>query len=255
MSQYVIKNLSGGVGNQMFQYAAGRIAAQTLGGTLVLLDGVSPHSNTDYNGILFKGLRTAPLKPAIVYDQKDAFESWTPQRFVGADVVRLEGYFQNLPAIAPILPIIRGEFIEALAPLRRQLTHKYNMRLPRRAAFVHIRRGDYLKEPSAHWVQTQEYYEAAIQAISTKPLHWYVLSDDIAWCKQQPWLQDKQFVDEPELAALAFMSLCEGGAVISNSTFSWWGAILAGARTAYPTKWYKDAKPELFPAGPCKVSA
>ena len=246
MSQYIIKNLSGGLGNQMFQYSAGR-ATQTLGGALVLLPADNHHSTTDYRPILFKGLHSAPLKPAMVYQQQSAFEAWTPQRFVGHDVVRLEGHFQNLPAIAPILPIVRDEFIEALAPLRAQLKRKYNMTFPKRLAFVHIRRGDYLNEPTVHWVQPPEYYEKGIETLSTKPLHWYVLSDDIAWCKQQPWLQGKQFVEEPELVAMAFMSLCEGGAVISNSTFSWWGAILAGAPTVYPTKWYKDVKPDLFP--------
>jgi hypothetical protein len=245
----VISKILGGLGNQMFQYTAGRAASQALGGALVLLLADNPHSKTDYRTILFKGLHTAPLKPAMIYQQKNSFEAWSPQRFVGMDVIRLEGHFQNLPAITPILPIVRGEFIAALSPLRAQLKHKYNMTLLKRAAFIHIRRGDYLKQPTVHWTQSQEYYEAAVQTLSTKPLHWYVLSDDIAWCKQQPWLQGKQFVDEPELTALAFMSLCEGGAVISNSTFSWWGATLAGAPTVYPTKWYKDEKPDLFPAG------
>ena len=55
-----------------------------------------------------------------------------------------------------------------------------------------------------------------------------------------------------ELLTLAAMSLCEGGAVIANSTFSWWGAMLgaekAGAPVFYPGRWYKDVQPALFPA-------
>ena len=101
------------------------------------------------------------------------------------------------------------------------------------------------------------YFLPAIQAIKRRvsgPRRWLVVSDDIEWCKQQPWLTKHPFeiVDEKdELAGLMLMSLCEGGAVISNSTFSWWGAMLGcgatGVPVAYPAKWIGKENPDLFP--------
>jgi hypothetical protein len=61
-----------------------------------------------------------------------------------------------------------------------------------------------------------------------------------------------EIIDEAdELAGLMLMSLCEGGAVISNSTYSWWGAMLGcnyvGAPVVYPKKWIGEENPVLFP--------
>ena len=252
MSRYVIMQMEDGLGNQMFQYAAARTIAHTTGGTIILLPASNPHSKTDYRPILFlKGLRSAPPKPTMIYQQNSSFEAWSPERFVGTDVITCRGHFQYLPAINPVLPFIKEEFLTALAPMREQLKFKYNISLFRRVSFIHIRRGDYLNQSNVHWVQGQEYYERAVQTMESrypKALHWYVLTDDVKWCREQPWLQGKQVLDEPELAALAFMSLCKGAAVISNSSFSWWGAMLSGAPTAYPSKWFKDVEPELFPS-------
>ena len=186
------------------------------------------------------------MRAAMVYTQSDGFEPWNPDRFKGVDVLYVRGQFQYLPAILPVLPFLRQEFLRALTSIRSQLVLKYNLQMPRRAAFLHIRR-NYL-EATKPWTLQQAYYEAAMHRIdSKKSIHWYLVSDDIAWCRSQPWLQGLQIVDEPELHTLAFMSLCGGGAVIANSTFSWWGAILAGAPTVYPSLWRSAATPNLFP--------
>jgi hypothetical protein len=56
---------------------------------------------------------------------------------------------------------------------------------------------------------------------------WILLSDDIPWCRQQTWLTSGEssvtFIEEPcELRALGIMASCKKGAIIANSTFSWW---------------------------------
>jgi hypothetical protein len=116
--------------------------------------------------------------------------------------------------------------------------------------FIHVRRGDYLDNP-IHWVQGQEYYETSL-AVFPSLSRWFVLSDDIAWCKTQACFKGCEVIDEPdELVGMAFMSLCHGGAIIANSTYSWWGAMLGAelnhSPIVYPSKWLSDEKPDLFP--------
>ena len=83
----------------------------------------------------------------------------------------------------------------------------------------------------------------------------YLLSDDLEWCKKKfDGLGLIPFEEEDELKTLYLMSLCKGGAVISPSTFSAWGAILGPdenkkATIVYPNKWIEGKKNRLdFPA-------
>jgi hypothetical protein len=61
-----------------------------------------------------------------------------------------------------------------------------------------------------------------------------------------------EFIEEPdEYHALSMMIQCQGGAVIANSTFSWWGAILGShyskSPVVYPLKWCGEETVILFP--------
>ena len=88
------------------------------------------------------------------------------------------------------------------------------------------------------------YYAEALATMQVS--RWLILSDDIAWCKENFNLE---VVDEPdELMGLALMSLCHGGAIIANSTYSWWGAMLIKAPVIYPKRWLQNTVPLIFPS-------
>lgn len=56
-----------------------------------------------------------------------------------------------------------------------------------------------------------------------------MFSDDILWCKDQSFFNKDIYVIldiNDEIETMAFMTLCKGGAIIGNSTFSWWGGVL-----------------------------
>jgi len=213
MSSGVIMSLNGSLGQQLFQYAAGRALSSTLGGGLYL----SLSEGVDYRPILFiKSLPQITMMSTNVYIQQSTTEPWTPERFRGMGVLFCQGPFQYLPALTPVLPFLKQELLASLHTIRLQLITKYNLQLRKRAAFVYVTRD----KPPAH-------YESVIANLtSKKSIHVYILSDDLAWCRSQPWLYGHTFVDEPELSSLAFMSLCQGGSV-GDTPLSWWGSFLA----------------------------
>ena len=192
--------------------------------------------------------------PALPVLQLGSYDGWKPGDFNAPYSMILQGYFQYLPAIEPVLPTIRQDLIQYLAPHREAMRAKYGIQHPQSFAFLHVRRGDYLKHPELHWTMELSYYRNAIVAVNAK--RWLLLSDDVAWCREQELFTDfpmMQIADEPdELNGLALMSLCHGGAVIANSTYSWWGAMLgaepAGSSVVYPSLWFSTEKPDLFPS-------
>ena len=175
---------------------------------------------------------------------------WTPKMFESTGTINIKGYFQYLPAIECVLPSLLADITSFLTPYRESLRKKYSLMDPTHTGFIHVRRGDYLAQPTHHWIQTEEYYTKGLNQLSTVS-RWLILSDDIEWCREQPFFSHCECLDETdELAGLALMSLCHGGAIIANSTYSWWGAMLgpeqAKAPIVYPSKWLNDAEPSLF---------
>jgi Glycosyl transferase family 11 len=251
METGITVRLLGGLGNQLFQYAAAlavRNANSTKPDIWFIMFDKNVHNTLGHNYIsdLFTEgkMHTIMPSPRYNYRQEGAFTQWDPVSFAqNGPSIFLDGYFQYLPAIIPILPLLRVSFLGALRkktelPLRPMLN----------TGFVHVRRGDYLLNPTYHWVQSAEYYEKGMKLLGLQK--WIIFSDDIDWCSQQPCFQGCTLVDEPdELKALDLMISCCGGAVISNSSFSWWAAIFSAneGRVVYPELWSERYKPTLFP--------
>jgi hypothetical protein len=81
---------------------------------------------------------------------------------------------------------------------------------------------------------------------------WFILSDDIEWCKKNISIDNSILVEESDtLLSMALMSEIRGGAIIANSTFSWMGAYLGcGTKpnsVIYPKIWIHGGTPDLFP--------
>jgi hypothetical protein len=243
-------HLQGGLGNQLFQYAAGLAVRQSHGGRLWFIEDPNPHNlrGHDYVTELFVEGRHHPRPSTAAHEghayiQYCAYDAWAPRNFVGAAAVYLKGYFQSLAEIRPILDELRTSFL----PQLRKKTGIYTDVISE-YGFVHVRRGDYLKNPTYHWIQPAAYYETAMSMIEVKK--WLVFSDDIQWCKEQACFQKENVLiceEADELVALDVMSSC-AAAVISNSTFSWWAAMLGNMkRVVFPDLWCEDHKPSLFP--------
>lgn len=100
---------------------------------------------------------------------------------------------------------------------------------------IHVRRGDYLKYPDKHPVVTETYLREAVEEmiLRTDVGKFKFFSDDITWCFS---IINKFQRDYPnrwwgysdgrtESQDLENMCTCDHQ-IISNSTYSWWGAWL-----------------------------
>ena len=105
---------------------------------------------------------------------------------------------------------------------------------------IHVRRNDYLRYPHLHPVQSIEYYQKGIEMMP-KDKKVLVFSDDIAWCKQNFIGERFIFMGEKDYVEIFIMAKMKYQ-VISNSSFSWWGAWLSDAeKVVAPKLWFGHA--------------
>jgi hypothetical protein len=149
-----------------------------------------------------------------------------------------KGYFQSETYFSHIASEIRTQF--RCPPDVAHHLHTSYPDLASRGAFVHIRRGDYTTYALVN-IDLTSYYRRAM-ALFPGDTHWYVCSDDLSWCREQPWLASATMVDETDERTLWLMSLCRYGGVCANSTFSWWGGWLneGGGTVCFPDTYYTD---------------
>lgn len=172
---------------------------------------------------------------------------------------RARVYLQDYRLFQPIMPVIQhmlAPSAQAHAVLDQQQTFHA---LPRPILAVHVRRGDNVIDPGVpdkhlyYPTPTLRYYLNAIGEYESKVESIAVFSDDIDWCIKalpgcdyyhhgvaRPKEHEPDYLTAPVLdwIDLFLLSLCEHH-VLSNSTFSIWGALLADDRTPIlPWPWY-----------------
>ena len=188
---------------------------------------------------------------AFVCPQEKPYSPWDPHTI--QIPCFLEGYFQYYPPLEPFIQEI-CEIVRNALPTKSQPIREHSV-------FIHVRRGDFVELQEYHFLQSKEYYENALQHFDLTTHTFYIFSDDIEYCKKSGMfdtIQNKVFVEEEdELVTFAMMSKCTHGAICANSTFSWWGAMLATNyenmknNTSYPiivpSKWGVENPQILFP--------
>ena len=102
---------------------------------------------------------------------------------------------------------------------------------------IHIRRSDFLKISeiwNPDYILKNTYFIKAIENIKTRiksNFKFLIFSDDITWCKT--FFKGEEYIfieDNYDYIDLWLMTLCNHN-IISNSSFSWWGAYLNQSKT------------------------
>jgi hypothetical protein len=120
--------------------------------------------------------------------------------------------------------IIKPNFENSISKDRLTYINKTYLQNKENLFFIHIRLGDFCFLPH-HQINLEKYYSAALKEIpeNTEIL---VFSDQHIYTKNL--FQDYKVCDlEDEIETLYTMSMCLKGAIVSNSTFSYWGSYFA----------------------------
>ena len=285
----ILVQLHGGLGNQMFQAAAGLALANRLDGGLAF----------DLSRFRRESLRAYALGPLPI--AQAAGEAGRPGlaerlrakagKLVGGSGIKrpagwrgavhvegsfhydprfaslgddtlLAGFFQSPRYFAGAEDRVRAAF-DARCALSASAAVQAQSLVEQESVAVHIRRGDYAGDAEAgrvHSVLDDAYYERALNLVRriAPQVRIKVFSDDpaIAAQKAQAW-QGEVVAGSSALEDLWLMSRCRHH-IIANSSFSWWSAWLderASGLIIAPRNWFSREKQlttyvgDLFPDG------
>ena len=151
--------------------------------------------------------------------------------------INFDGYWQYLPYFKHILPILREEFtVRSKFHTPQYLQIKKEIE-ESNSVSVHVRRGDYLTHKGTFRNLKFQYYYTALKEVKGDL---FIFSDDIAWCKElftsQYFPNKVTFVDIADYLSFELMRTCKKH-VVSNSTYSYWAAVLSGNPTKCPQHW------------------
>lgn len=252
----VVAYLQGGLGNQLFILAAAWEQAERLKCDLLIND---THYDFDKNHPLQVQKLGTPariirLNPFIRFfkrlqnqlgllkqNEKTYSEKslrYSEDIFEISQGTTLVGYFQS----EKYFPSVGSRLSKAFSALslsdrEKDLFNKYPV-----DSFIalHLRRGDYVTNPEAlkvHGLTERNYFINALNLLSVDSLNLPILvfTDNETLAKEElkgiPGLVFEPLLEgTSDLATVAFFSRAKH-AVISNSTFSWWGAWLLTQRS------------------------
>jgi hypothetical protein len=267
----VIVKLMGGLGNQMFQYAAARrlahfnntnlkidlswfdnicevdspreyaldeFAIQENFATREEVEALTVRKQGFVERLIAKVMWRKPVAaPSYIREKQFHFD---PGILNLPDAVYLDGYWQSDKYFKDIEDVIREEF-SIKAPQNGKNKKLAELISSRESVSLHVRRGDYVSNSvtnKVHGTCGLDYYTRAIAEIFSRvdDPYFFVFSDDPEWSKANLNISHPVvFVDHNNASRnyedLRLMSQCRHH-IIANSSFSWWGAWLS----SYPDK-------------------
>lgn len=274
----IIVKLSGGIGNQMFQYAFGRhIATKRQAKLLLDLSFFDSQDLRTYGLNIFdvKASLVSPILLSILFPninssffikslnkmsqiifnfvflRERSFKFYSEAMHTSSNTY-IDGYWQSEKYFLEIEDIIRKDF-SFKYPMDPQNDEMSKLILGSNSVSIHVRRGDYVSNVNTnkvHGTCDLNYYQRAIEYINSRiddPIYFF-FSDDMEWVRENIKIDNEcYFIDfnKSDRAAedMRLMSLCKNN-IIANSSFSWWGAWLNVNHDKIviaPKVWFNDS--------------
>jgi len=270
----------GGVGNQLFIYAAGKALALKRDLPLLVdtshyrkyedrqleLDfiesnwvTVSTSQNLDYRLVrvlvqsyswVRRLIRKVYHRGSQTFDEAFIFDPNFP-KFCGNFWLR--GYFQSWRYFNEIGEELRNEILDAKDPTEFFIEVQKEIVDAGASVAVHVRRGDYISN-GYMGVLPEEYYERSLRFLDSLvgDFQIFVFSDDTDSLIDESFLSKwsgRMTVVRPSEASrpietLRLIAMCDH-VVMANSSFSWWGAWLGhreNRHVVYPRPWLSGGR-------------
>ncbi len=238
-SNYITCGMVGRLGNQMFQIA--NAYAQSLRHNRQLALPSCDTSVSDYFESIHRKLDFSIMQspsPSEGVHTINATYHYTEYKPHENMPTVFRGYFESEKYFKDYSEVIKQLFGPTATFINKALKDYPQLNTGTNAV-INVRRGDFLVFPTRHPVVTKDYLYKAIEMLPVVDTL-FVVSDDIEWCKQNLKHPNIVFVEYIRHEALWFLSLCQNF-VISNSTFSWWGAYLSRVNKKIviaPSTWF-----------------
>lgn len=269
----IVVRLKGGLGNQMFQYALGRVLSLKNNSEL-LLDTTFFNQNFPANALREYNLKSFNIHARVAnkseipivyrnFNNRFAIKIiFLIKKILGTKGVEkgfkfdknllelkgsifLDGYFQSYKYFDAYKEIIKKDFI--LNNQSDEFKNKVIEIENQNSVCMHVRRGDYVGN-KMHEVADLSYYKKSLSILSEKIKieKICIFSDEIKWCKENfKFDGDYVFMERgaSDVEDLILMSSCKHF-ILANSSFSWWSAWLASNPNKIivcPKQWFGDS--------------
>lgn len=261
----IIARIKGGLGNQLFQYAAAYSLSKRLHQKLELDSSFFPKQTLrgyklEHLNLFYQDGYTSKNKIIELYKNKylnkilrmtgvgvlscgnetkyllETKSDIIPEFFTIDQLnIYIDGYYQS----EDYFKVFRRELIEQFRP-KYNSNDEYNIILSKinkcESVAVHVRRGDFLKAQNDsnpnHYLLGEKYYHNALAFINKRleKANFFWFSDDIEWVKNNFGEKENyQFINlntkNADIDELMLMKNCRH-IIAANSTFSWWASWL-----------------------------
>jgi hypothetical protein len=244
MDTWIAPKLSDGLCNRLFQVVGGIYYSKLWNYPLVFFaPRIRPDEHSDCS-IIFKLFPEIPIiYTANSFDTaKESGENYMNYVVLekpNSKRIVLEGYHQSEKYF---LSEINLPFKNVLSPERMK-----QLEVPSSYWWIHVRLADYLILDH-HRITTPEFWKKVIEMAGNNPI--LIYSDELKkassllkeLCPNANLIQSD--LNLTPIETLYQMSLCGGGCIGSNSSFSWWGMYLSLAKKRcnpciLPRPWHK----------------
>jgi hypothetical protein len=246
----IIMRSEGGLGNLIFQYCFCKTKEIRDNAKLKFIIGTNYWRGDMSNHRLFNHLdfiNESDLDKSKYIDQGELSYYYTPLMLNPDYDYIINGYFQSYKHFIDDIEYIKSDLFRSVQSEYQEIQNKYKYDKP--TCLIHVRRGDYLKNPEFHVICPDYYYSCGVQIIKNlnkqTGIKFLIFSDDIEYVKNMSILQDIDYeiidVEDPDTCFM-IMTTCDNF-IIANSSLSLLGYLFRltkseSCRLIAPSRWY-----------------